>query len=120
MLRDREDVVLLAPYGQALILYKLRYPYEIRSVDKVPDIHETTVDSSQLDLAVTLIDSMTKSFDEINFDDAYRSALLKLVQDKIEGKEIVQVDDKIDAPVVDIMHALKSSIEAAKKLKKGA
>ena len=121
ILRDREDVVLVAPYKQALILYKLRYPYEIRSVDNVPDIKERKVEEAQMELAKTLIASMTTSFEKINFEDHYMAALNDLVQDKIQGKEIIRVDEEeIDTPVVDIMDALKSSIEAAKKMKKGA
>lgn len=119
-LRDREDVVLLAPYGKALILYKLRYPYEIRSVDAVPNISNKAVEVEQLQLATTLIASMTKSFDEVNFEDAYQSALLDLVKSKIDGKEIIQVEETNVTSVVNIMDALKSSIDAAKKLKKGA
>jgi len=61
------------------------------------------------------------SFDEVDFQDRYKDALMELVNEKIEGKEIVTVSDaKEDAPVIDIMDALKASIEKTKKVKKGA
>ena len=63
-----------------------------------------------------LIDSLTTTFDKVDFEDRYRDALLELVEQKVQGKEIVKMDDgEEDKPVVDIMVALKKSIEAAKK-----
>jgi DNA end-binding protein Ku len=116
ILRDREDVVLLCPQGDGIVMYKLRYPYEVRSMDDVPDLGAVEVDEAQLALAHTLIKSLSKPFEEVDFTDRYRDALLDLVNDKIEGKEIVTDSDADDAaPVVDIMVALKQSIEAAKK-----
>ena len=119
ILRDREDVVLLAPHENALIMYKLRYPYEIRTVSDVPDLIEGKVDESQLKLAKTLVDSLSMSFEEVNFEDRYKDALMELVDQKVEGKEIVKITEEgEEEPVVDIMAALKKSIEDAKQLKK--
>ncbi|MDF1694987.1 MAG: Ku protein [Saprospiraceae bacterium] len=119
ILRDREDVVLITAQEKGLILYKLRYPYELRSMDDIPDLSEREVDLSQLQLAETLIASLNKPFSKIDFEDRYRDALLEIVEDKISGKEIVTLSETIDeAPVVDIMEALKKSIEAAKRAKR--
>ncbi len=118
ILRDKEDVVLIVPQGEAMIMYKLRYPYELRDIKDVPDVKEVDVEDAQLKLAEQLITSLTTKFDEISFEDRYRDALLELVQDKIDGKEIIKVDEIEEAaPVVDIMTALKASIEEAKKTK---
>jgi len=120
ILRDREDVVLLTAQGNGIIMYKLRYPYELRSLDDVPELEDIDVDETQLKLAVTLISSLDKSFSEIDFEDRYRDALLDLVEDKISGKEIVTLTEEVEStPVVDIMDALKKSIEEAKRVKKG-
>jgi DNA end-binding protein Ku len=97
-------------------MYKLRYPYEIRKINDVPDLQQKKIDKSQLALANTLIDSLSKSFAEIDFEDRYRDALLEMVEDKIKGKETVTISEEVeDKPVIDIMDALKRSIEAAKK-----
>lgn len=120
ILRDREDVVLLTAHKSGLVMYKLRYPYELRSITDVPDIAEVSPDKSQLKLAETLVDSLTTTFDKINFEDRFRDSLLELVQKKVDGKEIVAISEEEDKPVVDIMSALKESIAQAKKLKKGA
>ena len=116
ILRDKEDVVLLKSEGVGMIMYKLRFPYEIRDMSDVPDLVEIDVDEAQVALAETLVDSLSTTFDKVDFEDRYRDALMELVDEKIDGKEIVIVtEDKKEAPVVDIMDALKASIDAAKK-----
>lgn len=121
VLRDREDVVLLAPEKNGLVMYKLRYPEELRNIADVPDLKTVEVDKSQLDLAETLVSSLSKSFEEIVFEDNYREDLMGMINKKIEGKEVITVrEEEESAPVVDIMDALKKSIEEAKKLKQGA
>ena len=116
ILRDREDVCMINPHGNGLILYKLRYPEELRDIEKVPDLGNVDVDDTQLQLAETLVSSLTKNFDEVDFTDRYKEALEELVKTKVDGKEIVQISESEDEkPVVDIMDALKASIEAAKK-----
>jgi len=116
ILREKEDVVLLTTHENALIMYKLRYPYEIRPAKKIPDIVETEVSDAELQLAETLVNSLEMSFDKVDFGDRYRDALMNLVQSKIEGKEIISItEDTEEKPVVDIMSALQASIEQAKK-----
>jgi len=119
ILREKEDVCLLVEHKGGLIMYKLRYPNEMRSMSDVPDLMETEVDDSQLKLAETLVESLSMKFSEVSFEDRYRDALMELVQTKIEGKEVVSIsEEENDTPVVDIMAALKKSIAEAKK--KGA
>jgi len=121
VLRDREDVVLLVPEDNGMYMYKLRYPYEVRDIKKVPDVETVEIDEAQLKLAGTLIDSLSTTFDTLVFEDKYHEALLDLVNQKVEGKEIVSVSSETESkPTIDIMDALKASIEQAKSLKKGA
>ncbi len=119
ILRDREDIVLLSSNGKMLTMYKLRFPYELRDEEDVPDIKEETIDKAQLKLAETLVESMTTSFEEIDFKDRYRDALLELVDSKVAGKEIFHVTEAEPSPVaaVDIMTVLKESIAKAKASK---
>jgi DNA end-binding protein Ku len=118
VLREKEDVVLLVPENQGLVMYKLRYPEELKSIAEVPDLKDSPVDEAQLKLADTLIDSLTKKFDDIVFTDHYKTALMEIVNQKVAGKETVTMADvPSSAPVIDIMEALKASIEEAKRLK---
>jgi DNA end-binding protein Ku len=114
VLRDRETPLLLAPFEGAIVMYRLRYPNEVRSVQEVPQIKEVKADKEQLKLAKTLVDSMTVKFNDIEMKDHYTEKLKEIVEAKIAGKEVVIVEE--EAPkVVDIMTALKASIDAAKK-----
>jgi len=116
ILRDKEDVVLLKEHQGGLLMYKLRYPNELRRMEDVPNLKEVEVDQAQLDLAQTLVSSLSKSFSEVAFVDRYKDALMELVQNKVEGKQIVAISEAAeeDTPVVDIMAALKKSIDEAK------
>lgn len=115
VLRDRETVVLLTPEKNGILLYKLRYPNEVKSIGEVPQLLEDVkVDKEQIKMAKMLVDSMTKQFVDIPMKDNYQDALRSMIQAKIDGKEIVTVAEE-ETPVVDIMTALKASIEKAKK-----
>ena len=115
VLRDRETVVLLTPEQNGILLYKLRYPNEVKSIGEVPQLIENVkVDKAQIKMAKMLVDSMSKQFVDIEMKDNYQDALRGMIQAKIDGKEIVTIAEE-ETPVVDIMTALKASIEKAKK-----
>ncbi len=115
VLRDRETVVLLTPEKNGILLYKLRYPNEVKNIGEVPQLLEDVkVDKAQIKMAKMLVDSMSKQFVDIEMKDHYQDALRSMIQAKIDGKEIVTVTEE-EAPVVDIMTALKASIAKAKK-----
>jgi DNA end-binding protein Ku len=117
VIRDRESPVLLSPQQNGLVMYKLRYPDDVRDVKTIPELSEEEVDQDQLKLSRTLVESMSKSFSEVEFKDKYRDALKEMIQAKIEGKEIITLAEE-ETPTIDIMTALKASIEQAKEEKK--
>jgi DNA end-binding protein Ku len=117
VLHDREDIVMVAPYENAVALYKLRAPREIRNVSEIPQIDGKPADKEGLKLARSLVDSMSTTLDKLDLTDKYRDALREIIETKISGKEIVTVEEE-EKPVVDIMTALKQSIEQAKLQKK--
>lgn len=114
VLRDRETPVLLTPHEGGIIMYRLRYPHEVRSIREVPQLIDVKTDKEQLKLAKTLVDSMTTKFTQIEMKDHYFDALKEIIDAKVQGKEIVTVAEE-EPEVVDIMTALKASIDAAKK-----
>jgi len=117
VLHDREDVVMIAPYEQAIVLYRLRSPEEIRNVKEIPQLDEKSLDPEGLKLARSLVDSMSTTLDKIDLSDKYHDALKKIIEAKIAGKEIITVEVE-EKPVMDIMTALRQSIERAKSQKK--
>jgi DNA end-binding protein Ku len=114
VLRDRETPVLLSPHEGGILMYRLRYPQELKKMQEVPGMLEVKADKEQLKLARTLVDSMVRKFSQIKMEDHYYDALKEIIDAKIQGREIVSVEEK-EPEVTDIMTALKASIERAKK-----
>ncbi len=117
VLRDREDVVMISPMENGICLYKLRSPHEVRKMGEVPQLDGKVVDKKQLDLAKNLVQSMKTTLNKLDLSDKYNDALREMIEAKIEGKQIVQVEEE-EKPTVDIMTALKQSIEQAKGQRK--
>jgi DNA end-binding protein Ku len=117
VLRDREDVVLIGPMESGIVLYRLRYPQEIKKMSDVPQLEEQKIDKDQLKLARSLVDSMSTSYKKLDLKDHYHDALVEMIEAKVQGKEIVTIEEEAK-PVVDIMTALKQSIEQAKSQRK--
>jgi DNA end-binding protein Ku len=117
VLRDREEVVAIAPMDGGLMLYKLRNPHELRKMESVPQVENKEVNKDELKLSLSLVESMSSTLKELDLNDRYRDALREMIEAKIAGKEVV-VSPEEEKPVVDIMAALKQSIEQTKAKKK--
>ena len=117
VMRDREDMVLIGHHKGGLVIYKLRYPQRVRAIGQVPGIDEAEVNPEELKMARSLVDSMSKPLADIELKDTYNDAVKDLINAKVEGKEIVTAAEEVK-PVVDIMSALRDSIEQAKEQKK--
>lgn len=115
VLRDRETPVLLSPHEGGMVMYRLRYPNEVRSIREVPQLIDVKPEKEQLKLAKTLVDSMTVKFTDIEMKDRYFETLKEIIDAKVAGREVVTVSEEEPRKVVDIMAALKASIDAAKK-----
>jgi DNA end-binding protein Ku len=117
VLRDREEVVMIGPMDAGLVLYKLRNPQELRKIETVPQLEKKEVNKDELKLSISLVESMASSLKEMDLTDHYREALRDVVEAKIAGKEVVSVPEE-EKPVIDIMTALRESIERTKGQKK--
>jgi DNA end-binding protein Ku len=114
-LRGREYLVSVKPCGRGIVLETLRYADEVNKArDYFRDIGEGKPDEELLDLAETLIERKTATFDASKFHDRYIEALQELIEQKRKGKTITTEDDEAPAKgtnVIDLMAALKRSIE---------
>ncbi|MBO9621782.1 MAG: Ku protein [Sphingomonas sp.] len=117
-LRGREYIVSLKPCGRGMVLETLRYADEVNKAQGYfRDIPDSAPDPELLDLAETLIEKKTGSFDPKEFHDRYVDALKDLIErkKKAKGRKIIE-DEGEEAPsrgsnVVDLMAALKKSLE---------
>jgi DNA end-binding protein Ku len=116
--RDREHLASLRPHDGVLLMNTLNWPDEIRSYEELDIPDDSVVQPRELTMAKQLIDAMAMKFDPRQYEDEYREALLRVVEAKREGQEIVAVEAAPEAAVVDLMSALKASVEAAKAKEK--
>ena len=117
VLRDREEVVMIAPLEGGLVVYKLRNPKELRKMDGVPQLEQKEVSKDELKLSISLVGSMSSRLKDLDLTDRYRDALREMIEAKIAGREVISVPEE-EKPVMDIMTALKQSIERTKAQKK--
>ena len=116
VIRDREDVVLIAPLEKGLVLYKIRYPSEVKNINEIPLLKTTKLETAELNLAKSLVDTMAVKLKDIPVTDRYKDALKEIIQAKIAGRE-VKAPDKIEIkPAADLMAALKKSLGQTKKM----
>ena len=121
-MRGQEYVVSLKPCGRGMVLETLRYADEVnRASSYFREIGDTKPDSDLLEMAEALIEKKAGDFDASEFENRYIDALRKLIDEKIKkkGKRIIQ-DRSSDEPprgsnVVDLMAALKKSIESGER-----
>lgn len=123
-MRGRETVVSIKPCGRGLVAETLRYADEVRKAETYfATIGEHEPEEELLDLAETLIEKKTAPFDAKNFEDRYIEALHDLIDKKLKAKGGKVTPDEEEAPadrkgnVVDLMAALKQSVESGGKKK---
>jgi len=117
VLRDREEVVMISPLDGGIMLYKLRNPTELRKMESVPQIEHKEVNKDELKLSINLVESMASTLKDMDLTDRYSDALREMIEAKIAGREVVTVAEE-QKPVVDIMTALRQSIEQTKAKKR--
>src|SRR4030095_3117249 len=100
VLRDREEIVTIAPEDGGLVLHKLRQPNEIRKMDAVPQIEHKELSQDELKLSINLVESMSSTLKELDLKDRYREALREMIEAKIAGREVVTVPEE-EKPVID-------------------
>ena len=113
--RDREHIAALRFKEDAFVLETMFWPDEIREADFGGVDVSADVRDQELTMARQLIDSLTSEWAPEQFHDAYRDALVQIVEAKLNGQEIEVVEPEPAAKVVDLMEALKASVAAAKQ-----
>ena len=118
-LREKEQLATLRVKDGVFVLETMHWPDEIRppefeELEKNPEIRQQEVEMAQ-----SLIDNLTESFSPEEFVDAYRQRLEEAVAAKVEGREIAITPEREPTQVMDLMEALKASVDATKKKSSG-
>ncbi|WP_369258884.1 non-homologous end joining protein Ku [Geodermatophilus amargosae] len=115
-LRQRESLAAMRVRDGVLVLHTMRWPDEIRRPDFGFLDEDVSVRPQELQMAEALITSMVADFDPSEFTDDYREAMTSLLEAKQTGGEVQPVPETADpgASVVDLMSALRRSVERAR------
>ncbi len=111
VLSGRERLIALKPYGDGMVMTTLRTAKEVRDASHYFEPLDTELNEELLQMAEMIINQKVMEFDSSQFVDRYEEALLELVKAKIEGKEPVISKAPEQGKVVNLMDALKASIE---------
>jgi DNA end-binding protein Ku len=113
--RDKEHLAALRFKDDVFVLETMYWPDEIRAAEFEEIEKPVKLRPQEVQMAQALIESLTGDWNPEEFTDEYREALLDIVEKKAAGEEIVVAEPAEEAKVVDLMEALKASVEAAKK-----
>jgi len=113
--RDKEHLAALRFKDEAFVLETMYWPDEIRAADFEELQKPVKLRPQEVQMAQALIENLTEEWNPEAFHDEYREALMRIVEAKAAGEEIVVAEPAEEAKVVDLMEALKASVEAAKK-----
>jgi len=115
VIRGNENFCLIRAKGDALVLETLFLAEDVRSQAEIDEaVGETEVGDNELQLARQLIDGLVGEFDPEALHSEYRDNLRQLLEKKLAGEEIAAPEPVADAPVVDLMEALRKSVAATK------
>jgi len=112
--RDKEHLAALRFKDDVFVLETMYWPDEVRTAEFDTLGAEEKVRPNEVEMAKSLIESLTEPWSPEAFSDAYREALLDIVEKKLAGVPIEAPTEEAPARVVDLMEALKASVAAAK------
>lgn len=116
VLRNKENLAVIKPYNNGLIINTIRFAEEIRS-QKPLDLPEATeVSENELEMAISLIGQYSKPFDISDYKDSYNEALIKIIEEKAAGK--IPKTRKVEfqpTKAEDLMAQLRASLEKEEK-----
>jgi DNA end-binding protein Ku len=110
---SREHIIALEPRGKGMMGITLRYPYEVRKEGEYfDDMPDEKVPKDMLELATHIVETKKGHFDPAKFEDRYEDALKDLLKKKQSGERIEAPRERPPAKVINLMDALRRSVEA--------
>jgi DNA end-binding protein Ku len=116
VIRNKQHLAALRPWNKTLVLETMYYADEVRQPEKVDG--KESLRKPEVEMAKSLVENLSDSFDPAKYDDTYRKELLELLRAKAEGAPLPEPQAEEGGEVVDLMAALRESVE--KTQKKGA
>ena len=116
VLWGKENLCLIRPLGESLVLETLYFAEDIRPRAEIDEaVEETDVKDPELAMARQLVESLVGDFDPKDYENEYRNELRAMLEAKVAGQEIARPEPAPEAPVIDLMDALKQSVAQAQQ-----
>ncbi len=114
VMRTKQHLVILRPMGNAIALSTLYYADEVMALEDLPAVpKKASVSKQELNLAVNLIETMSRDFEPERYKDDYRERVVEMLEQKAKGKKISVPRQKEEpARVIDLVSALQASLGA--------
>jgi DNA end-binding protein Ku len=111
--RGKEQLVLIRPYENGLIMHSLYYVNEVRNFAEITKAENAKLSGEEIDLGAQLIEDMSDEFKPEKYRDDYRERVQAMLEEKSKGQEITVAAQEAPrhAQIIDLMQALKQSIE---------
>jgi DNA end-binding protein Ku len=113
VIRNKQHLACLRPYSDLLVLETMYYADEIRRPESVDG--KVELRKAEVEMAKSLVENLSEPFEPAKYDDTYRKELLELIRAKAKGQKLPEPADEDDGEVVDLMAALRESVERTKK-----
>ena len=112
-IHGREYLVAIRPHKQGLVMYTLHHAAEIRTIDQIDELREVrgTVNPAEMKLARQVIESIEGELNLADYTDEYQQGLRALIDAKVAGEEVATPVEAAPPKVVDLMEALRKSLE---------
>jgi DNA end-binding protein Ku len=119
-LYGREYFVAVRPQGNGFVMYTMHQAAEIRSMDAIDELRDlpTAIKPAEAKLAKQVIDTFEGELNLADFKDEYQLELRRIIDAKIAGQEVVAPPADVSPKVVDLMEALRKSLDAVSQGKK--
>jgi len=119
-LYGREYLVAVKPHDKGLVMYTLHHAAEIRGTESIEELGAipTKVKPQEVQLAKQVIGTFEKKLDLSDYRDEYREGLQKIIDAKIAGEEVVAPAVEMPPKVVNLMEALRKSLDSVSDQKK--
>ena len=112
--RGKEQLVVVRPYEDGLILHQLYYANEVRSFAEVDPTAKVTISDKERDLAQKLIEQLTsEAFEAAKYHDTFSDKVRAAVEQKAAGQEITIAPEAPKAQIIDLFDALKRTLATA-------
>jgi DNA end-binding protein Ku len=113
VIRNKQHLAALRAHDGVLVLETMYYADEIRQPESVDG--KTKLQKAEVEMAKSLVQNLSDSFEPEKYDDTYRKELLDLIRAKAKGRKLPEPKEEEEGEVVDLMAALRESVEKTKK-----